>query len=64
MCGSIKELQDGKYQVSLVVKDTAKYCGWGWLTFKARFGDELAAREWLLAKWETITTKYQIHILH
>jgi len=55
---------DGRWRVRLMVEGAAANspnCPWRWVTFKARFDEEPAARTWLQEKVAAITGEYSLH---
>lgn len=49
------------FKVMFVIKDASEYCGWKWITFKARFDTFEAAKNFVKENYNAIVEKYDLH---
>lgn len=67
-CGTINapnwQSKDNMWSICLMVfktePDNNPNCNWKWITLAAIFENEMLARDWIKARWEGISKKYQI----
>lgn len=60
---------NGRYKVSIRVKDDTVKCGWKWTVFKQTFDDGFPsdseqinrAKEWVVKWWDSITQRYELY---
>ena len=58
------ETKDDKWSIALAIKKPAtkeEPADWKWIFFKARFDSEEDGRTWIMAHFDSLKSKYQLH---
>jgi len=65
LVGSIRQLDDGQYRMSLIVEDpTGENCKWKWVSLTAQGKTEQACRNFLNERIDEIQSKFKLHPLN